>query len=104
MNNHDKKHIELVDYKIDELKQDIQELKEKMLHCNQSTQTAMNDAHLKTDESLSFIKENLFNPNEGLWAETKKNTTYREDSQKWRGVIGTGFIGLFIKQIYDLFT
>ena len=93
MNNQDKKHIELVDYKIDELKQDIIELKREIT-----------DAHIRTDENLKFIKENLFNPNEGLWAETKKNTTYREDSQKWRGVIGTGFIGLFIKQIYDLFT
>ena len=51
---------------------------------------------------IKFIKENLFNPHEGLWAETKLNSQFRVDTKKWRGVIGVGFIGLFIKQIYDL--
>ena len=93
MNQKEKQHLELVNYKIDALKEDIERL-----------QHNMNDAHQKTDESLRFIKEKLFNPNEGLWAETKKNTQFREDSQKWRGIVGTGFIGLIIKQVYDLFT
>ena len=53
---------------------------------------------------IKFIKENLFNPHEGLWAETKQNTQFRTDTKKWRGVIGVGFVGLFFKQIYDLFT
>ena len=93
MNKDDKKHIELVDYKIDELKQDISELKGEIT-----------DAHRKTDESLRFIKENLFNPNEGLWAETKQNTSFRKNTQKWRGTIGTGFVALIVKQVYDFFT
>ena len=93
MNQKEKQHLELVDYKIDELKQDIEEIK-----------ASMDKAHEKTDESLRFIKENLFNPNEGLWAETKKNTEFRESSQKWRGIIGSGFIALIVKQVYDLFT
>jgi len=53
---------------------------------------------------IKFIKENLFNPHEGLWAETKQNSQFRTDTKKWRGVIGVGFVGLFIKQVYDLFT
>ena len=53
---------------------------------------------------IKFIKENLFNPHEGLWAETKQNSQFRKDTTKWRGVIGVGFVGLFIKQVYDLFT
>ena len=53
---------------------------------------------------IKFIKENLFNPHEGLWTETKQNTQFRENTSKWRGVIGTGFVGLFFKQVYDLFT
>ena len=93
MNQKEKQHLELVNYKIDELKEDIGLL-----------QSNMSDAHTKTEEGLRFIKENLFNPNEGLWAETKKNTQYREDSQKWRGIVGTGFVGLIVKQIYDFFT
>ena len=53
---------------------------------------------------IKFIKENLFNPHEGLWAETKQNSQFRKNTTKWRGAIGVGFIGLFFKQIYDLFT
>ena len=52
---------------------------------------------------IKFIKENLFNPHEGLWAEAKLNTQFRESTKKWRGVIGVGFISLFFKQVWDLF-
>ena len=51
-----------------------------------------------------FIKENLFNPHEGLWAESKQNTQFRKNTTKWRSVIGTGVVGLFIKQIWELFS
>ena len=93
MNQKEKQHLELVDYKIDEIKQDIDELKK-----------SMDKAHEKTDESLRFIKENLFNPSEGLWAETKKNSEFRKSTNKWRGIVGSGFIALIVKQVYDLFT
>ena len=53
---------------------------------------------------IKFIKENLFNPHEGLWQETKQNTQFRKDTTKWRSVMGAGFVGLFIKHIYDMFT
>ena len=53
---------------------------------------------------IKFIKENLFNPHEGLWQESKQNTQFRQDAKKWRGVIGAGFVGLFFKQVYDLFS
>ena len=92
MNQQDRKEFEIVHLKIDELKRDILKL-----------QADMEKAHLKTDDSLSFIKENLFNHNEGLWAETKQNSQFREDAGRWRGMIGAGFVGLFFKQLYDLF-
>ena len=92
MNQNDRKEFEIVHLKIDELKKDIEKLT-----------TDMEKAHLKTEETLSFIKENLFNPNQGLWAETKENTQFRNSAGKWRSVIGVGFIGLFFKQLYDLF-
>ncbi len=91
MNANDRKEFEIVHLKIDELKKDITELK-----------IEMGKQHSKTDESLSFIKENLFNPNQGLWAETKLNSQFRENSQKWRGIVGTGFVGLFLKQLWDM--
>lgn len=52
---------------------------------------------------IKFIKENLFNPHEGIWQETKQNTKFRKDTTKWRSVMGAGFVGLFIKHIYDMF-
>ena len=53
---------------------------------------------------IKFIKENMFNPHKGLWAETKQNSQFRQDATKWRSVIGAGVIGLFFKQIYDFFS
>ena len=93
MNQNDRKEFEIVHLKIDELKKNINKM-----------QTDMEKAHLKTDDSLSFIKENLFNPNEGLWAETKQNSQFRESASKWRTMVGAGFIGLFFKQFYDFFS
>jgi hypothetical protein len=63
----------------------------------------MDKANAKSDESLSFIKENLFNPNEGLWAETKLNSQFRTNTTKWRGVIGAGFLALIVDKVWGLF-
>ena len=91
MNAKDKQDLELVHYRLDELDKKFDAMKHEM---------AM--AHGKTDASLSFIKENLFNPNEGLWAETKQNTQFRESSQKWRYGIGIAAIGLWIKEVWRM--
>ena len=93
MNQHDRKQLEIAHLKLDDMRQDLVDLK-----------NDMEKAHQKTDESLSFIKENLFNPHEGLWAETKENTRFSENSQKWRGIIGVGFIGLVIEKVWSIFT
>ena len=92
MNQADKKEFDLIHNKVDNLTQSLDEMK-----------LDMDKAHTKVEESLSFIKENMFNPHEGLWAETKLNTQFRESTSKWRGVIGTGFIALFVKHIWDMF-
>ena len=52
---------------------------------------------------IKFIKENLFNPKEGLWSEVKDNTRFRENTSKWRTVSGTAIVGIMGKFIYDLF-
>ena len=93
MNQADRKEFDLIHNKIDDIKNDIEDLI-----------SSMKESHGKTDETLSFIKENLFNPHEGLWAETKQNTQFRENSQKWRGIIGIGFIGLVIEKVWSIFT
>ena len=92
MNHSDRKEFDLIHNKIDTIQKNIDELKQEM-----------SLAHNKTDESLSFIKENLFNPHEGLWAETKQNTQFRESSQKWRSIVGVGFMGLIIDKVWSLF-
>ena len=92
MNVKDKQDLELVHYRLDEMDKKIDDLK-----------YTMRDDHKKVSESLSFIKENLFNPSEGLWAETKLNTQFRENSQKWRGIVGIGFVGLVIDKIWSVF-
>ena len=91
MSQSDRKEFDLIHNKIDTIQKNIDELKQEM-----------SLAHNKTDESLSFIKENLFNPHEGLWAETKQNTQFRENSQKWRGIIGVGFVGLIIDKVWNI--
>ena len=55
-------------------------------------------------QDIKFIKENMFNPHKGLWAATKLNTQFREDSKKWRYPVGIGFISLAIKHIWDMMT
>ena len=55
-------------------------------------------------QDIKFIKENMFNPHKGLWAETKLNTQHRESTTKWRTVIGGGFIALLIKNIWEMFS
>ena len=93
MNAKDKQDLELVHYRLDELDKKMDQMRHDI-----------SMAHGKTDASLSFLKENLFNPNEGLWAETKQNTQFRENSQKWRSVVGIGFVGLVIDKIWSMFT
>lgn len=92
MNAKDKQDLELVHYRLDELDKKMDQMRHDI-----------SMAHGKTDASLSFLKENLFNPNEGLWAETKQNTQFRENSQKWRGVVGVGFVGLVLDKIWSMF-
>ena len=52
---------------------------------------------------IKFIKENLFNPPEGLWAETKLNSQFRDNTTKWRSIVGVGFVGLIIDKVWSLF-
>ena len=93
MNAKDKQDLELVHYRLDELDKKMDQMRHDM-----------SMAHGKTDASLTFLKENLFNPNEGLWAETKQNSQFRQNSQKWRGIVGTGFVALIIDKIWNMFS
>ena len=91
MNAADRKEFDIIHNKIDNIKADIEKM-------NQD----INNAHQKTDENLRFIKESLFNPHEGLWAETKLNTQFREDTKKWRTMITSALVAVFGKWVYDI--
>ena len=93
MNQSDKKEFELIRNKIDTISNNISSMK-----------VDAEAQHEMLRQDVKFVKENLFNPHQGLWTETKQNTQFRQDTKKWRGVIGAGFISLFFKQVYDLFT
>ena len=54
-------------------------------------------------DDIKFIKQNLFNPHEGLWAESRMNTQFRQNTTKWRFPIGVGFVSLAVKHVWDLF-
>ena len=92
MNQADRKEFELIHNKIDNITQSIEDMK-----------TEMDKAHQEVSTDIKFVKENLFNPHEGLWAETKLNSQFRDDTKKWRYPIGTGFIALALKHIWDMF-
>ena len=77
-------------------KKDLNVILERMEQADKDRDTMHTD--------IKFIKENMFNPHEGLWAETKQNTQFRENSQKWRGVIGIGFVGLLVERVWAFIT
>ena len=93
MNAADRKEFDLIHNKIDNITQSIDELK-----------SDMDKAHIKTEENLKFIKESLFNPHDGLWAETKQNTQFRKSTTMWRGIIGGGLIALIGDMFWDWFS
>ena len=92
MNGQDRTEFDLIHSKIDTIDKNINALK-----------VDADAQHEMLRQDIKFVKENLFNPHQGLWTESKQNTQFRKDTMKWRGVIGAGFVGLFFKQMYDLF-
>ena len=77
-------------------KQDLNVILERMAQADKDRTSIHTD--------IKFIKENLFNPQEGLWAETKLNSQFRESSQKWRTLISIPVIGMVAKSFYDFIT
>jgi len=84
--------LKLVEYQIEQIFTELQTLKED----NQV-------AHEDVKDDLRFIKNNLFDPKEGVWAEVKQNSNFRTETVKWRNALGLGFFGLIGKHIYDFF-
>ena len=90
MNQADKKEFELIHNKIDTIHNNIN-----------SMQAEAEAQHEMLRQDVKFIKENMFDPHQGLWSETKLNSQFREDSKKWRYPIGVGLISLVVKNLWD---
>ena len=93
MNKQDKQDLELILYRLNEQDKSVQKLEK---HFNKK----FNEIH----DDISFIKENLFNPETGLWAETKQNTAFRKNTTMWRGIIGGGVIAALVESFWGMFT
>ena len=93
MNKTDKQDLKLIEFRLDAQDESVKNL------------------HIEFDEKLGqihtdikFIKENLFNPETGLWAETKLNTQHRQNTTKWRTIVCGGVIALMIDMFWGMFT
>ena len=74
-------------------KRDLNVILERMEQADKDRDTMHTD--------IKFIKENLFNPHEGLWAETKQNTQFRQTTTKWRSVVGVSVLGLVVSRVWE---
>ena len=93
MTKKEKQHLELIVYRMDEADKRVESL-------NKEFKGDLQELH--TD--IKFIKENLFNPENGLWAETKQNTQFRKNTTMWRGIIGGGVIAALVESFWGMFT
>ena len=87
-----KETLQLIEYQIEQIFKEINTI-------NEDNKTA----HNEVKKDLRFIKQNLFDPNEGIWAEVKQNSNLRKDTVKWRSALGLGVFSLIGKQLYDFF-
>jgi len=87
-----KETLKVIEYQIEQIFKEVEKLNQDNLK-----------AHTDVKNDLRFIKNNLFDPNEGIWAEVKRNSNFRNDTVKWRNALGLGVFSLVGKHIYDFF-
>jgi hypothetical protein len=92
MNKKEHQDLELVLYRLDE--QDSKRI---------NLETEVNKKLVDIHKDIRFIKESLFNPDTGLWAEVKQNSRFRESSDKWRTMTGAALLTLIVKSLYEFF-
>ena len=93
MNKSEKDNLKLIEYQVQQIMKSIIKM-----------EISNEKAHSDVKNDLRFIKNNLFDPKEGLWTEVKQNTSFRKNTVKWRGAMGLGVFSLIGKFIYDSFT
>ena len=92
MNKSEKDNLKLIEYQVQQIMNSISKM-----------EIANEKAHTDVKTDLRFIKNNLFDPREGLWTEVKQNTVFRKNTSKWRSAMGLGIFSLIGKFIHDYF-
>ena len=90
MNKSEKDNLKLIEYQVEQIFIEIKAIKQS------------NDiAHKEVKDDLRLIKNNLFDPKEGIWTEVKDNSNFRKETVKWRNALGFGVFSLIGKHIWD---
>jgi two-component SAPR family response regulator len=101
MNNQDKKNLDLIIYRLDEQDKKREASTKELEKSIQTIHGLINENQRSLKESLKFIKNNLFDPNGGLWAENKANTNFRYSVTKALWFILPTSIVTALKLFYD---
>tara|TARA_Y100000034_G_scaffold128257_1_gene182539 strand:+ start:508 stop:828 length:321 start_codon:yes stop_codon:yes gene_type:complete len=104
MNGKDRQDLEVIIYRLDEQDKKREELENLINRRIDELQKTMDNAHSKTNESLRFLKESLFNPKEGLWAESQQNSKFRLNSTKAFWILVPAFLVATAKVFWDFIT
>ena len=92
MNKSEKDNLKLIEYQVQQIINSINKM-----------EISNEKAHTDVKNVLRFIKNNLFDPKEGLWTEVKQNSRFRNNTVKWRSAMGLGVFSLIGKFLYDTF-
>jgi len=92
MNKSEKYNLKLIEYQVQQIINSINKM-----------EISNEKAHTEVKNDLRFIKNNLFDPKEGLWTEVKQNSRFRNNTVKWRSAMGLGVFSLIGKFLYDTF-
>nr|BAR34197.1 hypothetical protein [uncultured Mediterranean phage uvMED] len=92
MNKSEKDNLKLIEYQVQQIINSINKM-----------EISNEKAHTEVKNDLRFIKNNLFDPKEGLWTEVKQNSRFRNNTVKWRSAMGLGVFSLIGKFLYDTF-
>jgi len=101
MNHQDKKDLELVIYRLDEQDKKREELAADTKSSIDALYGAINEHSVESKESFKFLKQNLFDPDKGLWAETKANSHFRVNVTRALWFIFPTSIITALKFFYD---
>jgi len=101
MNGKDRKDLDVILYRLDEQDRLREGIKKDFFVKLKELENSMSSAHKDTREDLKFIKENLFDPEKGLWAETKSNTIFKNNVARAFWFIVPASIASVIKILWD---